>query len=209
MQVGVDYFIEKLHSEHQTSRFSMGPDESLRPLKSFIQNNALAFQTSNVAVTYAAIVPPADPNDPQAKKRIIAYVTLTCSEIDLDGAYPLEDCEAANRYQSISALKVARLATHRDYAGHQIGKTLMEFAIALAVHQVAQFVGCRFLVTDSKANSVGFYQNKLGFTLLDTEENRNREHPVMFLDLNKLDLNAPPADVLDEPEGSTQEAEPA
>ncbi|MFJ7793290.1 GNAT family N-acetyltransferase [Pseudomonas sp. NPDC096950] len=207
MQVGVDYFIEKLHSEHQTSRFSMGPDASLRPLKSFIQNNALDFQTSNVAVTYAAIVPPAE-NDPQARKRIIGYVTLTCSEIDLDGAYPLEDCEAANRYQSISALKVARLATHAAYVGHQIGKTLMEFAIALAVHQVAQFVGCRFLVTDSKANSVGFYQNKLGFTLLDTEENRNREHPVMFLDLNKLDLSAP-SDALDEPAGSTQEAEPA
>jgi ribosomal protein S18 acetylase RimI-like enzyme len=209
MQVGVDYFIEKLHSEHQKSRFSMGPDANLRPLKSFIQNNALDFQNSNVAVTYAAVLPPADPNDPQSKKRIVGYVTLTCSEIDLDGAYPLEDCEAANRYQSISALKVARLATHNDYGGHQIGKTLMEFAIALAVHQIAQFVGCRFLVTDSKANSVGFYQNKLGFTLLDTEENRKRDTPVMFLDLNKLDLNAPPSDAQDEPEGSAQEAEPA
>ncbi|MGK3121167.1 hypothetical protein QZH44_08475 [Pseudomonas corrugata] len=206
MQVGIDYFIEKLHAEHQTSRFSMGPDVNLRPLKSFIQRNALDFQTHNVAVTYAAIVPP-DPNDPQARKRVIAYVTLTCSEIDLDGAYPLEDCEAANRYQSISALKVARLATHSGYAGHSIGKTLMEFAIALAVHQIAQFVGCRFLVTDSKADSVGFYQNKLGFTLLDTEENRNREHPVMFLDLNKLDLE-PPSDQ-DEAEGNLLEAEPA
>ncbi|KQW34635.1 MULTISPECIES: GNAT family N-acetyltransferase [Pseudomonas] len=205
MQVGVDYFIEKLHAEHQTNRFSMGPDINLRPLKSFIQNNALDFQTNNVAVTYAAIVPP-DPNNQQARKRVIAYVTLTCSEIDLDGAYPLEDCEAANRYKSISALKVARLATHSGYAGHNIGKTLMEFAIALAVHQIAQFVGCRFLVTDSKADSVGFYQNKLGFTLLDTEENRDREHPVMFLDLNKLDLNAP-ADAEGEPEGNAQEAE--
>lgn len=207
MQVGVDYFIEKLHAEHQKNKFSMGPDINLRPLKSFIQNNALDFQINNVAVTYVAIVPP-DPNNQQARKRVIAYVTLTCSEIDLDGAYPLEDCEAANRYKSISALKVARLATHSGYAGHNIGKTLMEFAIALAVHQIAQFVGCRFLVTDSKADSVGFYQNKLGFTLLDTEENRNREHPVMFLDLNKLDLDAP-ADAEGEPEGNAQEAEPA
>lgn len=207
MQVGVDYLIEKLHAEHQTNKFSMGPDENLRPLKSFIQRNALDFQDNNVAVTYAAIVPP-DPNNPQARKRVIAYVTLTCSEIDLDGAYPLEDCEAANRYQSISALKVARLATHSGYLGHNIGKTLMEFAIALAVHQIAQFVGCRFLVTDSKAGSVTFYQNKLGFTLLDTEENQNREHPVMFLDLNKLDLEAPP-NIQDEPEEDIREPEPA
>lgn len=200
MQVGVDYFIEKLHSEHQTNRFSMGPDASLRPLKSFIQRNALDFQQNNVAVTYAAIVPPADPNALHARKRIVGYVTLTCSEIDLDGAYPLEDCEAANRYQSISALKVARLATDNGYHGHKIGKTLMEFAIALAVHQISQFVGCRFLVTDSKAGSVEFYQNKLGFTLLDTEENRQREHPVMFLDLNKLDVEAA-SDAEDEPGG--------
>jgi GNAT superfamily N-acetyltransferase len=188
MQAGVDYFIEKLHSDHQTSKFSMGPDESLRPLKSFIQKNALTFQNSNVAVTYVAALPSADPADPQSKKKVIGYVTLTCSEIDLDGAYALEDCEAANRYKSMSALKVARLATHHAYVGHNIGKTLMEFAIALAVDQIAQFVGCRFVVTDSKAGSVGFYQEKLGFTLLDTQENRGRDHPVMFLDLNKLDV---------------------
>jgi len=155
-------------------------------------------------------VPPVDPNDRNSRKRVIGYVTLTCSEIDLGGSYPLEDCEAANRYDSMSALKVARLATHRDYLGNQIGKTLMEFAIALAVHQVAQFVGCRFLVTDSKAGSVGFYRDKLGFTLLDTEENRGRDHPVMFLDLNKLDLTAP-QDIqdMDESEDNVQEIAPA
>lgn len=182
----------------------MGPDESLRPLKSFIQKNALTFQNGNVAVTYVAALPPANPADQQSKQQVIGYVTLTCSEIDLAGAYALEDCEAANRYKSMAALKVARLATHRAYTGHNIGKTLMEFAIALAVHQIAQFVGCRFVVTDSKAGSVSFYQDKLGFTLLDTEENRRRDHPVMFLDLNKLDVIAE-SGASDIPEKANQE----
>lgn len=67
----------------------------------------------------------------------------------------------------------------------------MEFAIAMAADFIAQHVGCRFLVTDSKATSVPFYE-KVGLTLVDTEENRARKEPVMFLDLNKLVLDQDP-----------------
>lgn len=181
MQPGVDYFIEKLDPLHQPNKFSMGPDPDLRPLKSFIQGNALGYQIANVAVTYVAVLPAEHP----ARPRVIGYITLTCSEIELHGAYALDDCEHANRYPSMPALKVARLASHADYAGNKIGSVLMEFAIAMAVDRIAQNVGCRFLVTDSKAQSVSFYE-KIGLTLLDTEENRGRQEPVMFLDLNKL-----------------------
>lgn len=182
MQPGVDYFIEKLDHLHQSNKFSLGPDADLRPLKSFLQDNALNYQVANVAVTYVAVLPPAEHG---ARPRVIGYITLTCSEIDLSGTYAIADCEHANRYTSMPALKVARLARHADYAGHRIGETLMDVAIAVAVDNIAQYVGCRFLVTDSKANSVRFYE-KLGLTLLDTEENRARREPVMFLDLNKL-----------------------
>jgi len=197
MQPGVDYFIEKLDPFHQPNKFSMGPDEDLRPLKSFIQANALQYQVANVAVTYVAILPPAEP---KARPRVIGYITLTCSEIELYDAYVLEDCEHANRYKTMPAVKVARLARHSEYAGHRIGEVLMEFAIAMAADFIAQHVGCRFLVTDSKARSVKFYE-RVGLTLLDTEENRARKEPVMFLDLNKLVLDAdsppeePPIDV--------------
>lgn len=182
MQPGVDYFIEKLDPFHQPNKFSMGPDADLRPLKSFIQGNAMEYQVANVAVTYVAILPPVDA---KSRPRVIGYITLTCSEIELHGTYALDDCEHANRYPSMPALKVARLASHADFAGNRIGKVLMEFAIAMAADVIAQHVGCRFLVTDSKAQSVAFYE-KVGLTLLDTEENRARKEPVMFLDLNKL-----------------------
>lgn len=186
MQPGVDYFIQKLDVEHQTNRFSMGPDADVRPLKSFIQQNALSYQSANVAVTYVACLPPAEAG---ARPRVIGYISLTCSEINLGDSYRLEDCEHANRYPSMPALKIARLARHADYAGHRIGEALVDFAVALAADHIGPTVGCRFLVTDSKARSVGFYQ-KAGFTLLDTEENQARAEPVMFLDLNKLDLEA-------------------
>lgn len=195
MQPGVDYFIEKLDAEHQTNRFSMGPDADVRPLKSFIQQNALSYQSANVAVTYVASLPPAEAG---ARRRVIGYISLTCSEVDLGGSYPLEDCQHANRYPSMPALKIARLARHADYRGHGIGEALVDFAIALAADHIGPTVGCRFLVTDSKARSVWFYE-KAGFTLLDTEENQARPEPVMFLDLNKLDLAPANEDVM--PEG--------
>ena len=188
MQPGLDYFIEKLDPLHQPNKFSIGPDEDLRPLKSFIQGNALEYQAANVAVTYVAALPPAEP---KARPRVIGYITLTCSEIELHDTYALDDCEHANRYSSMPALKVARLASHAEYAGKKIGTVLMEFAIAMAIDFVAQHVGCRFLVTDSKAKSVSFYE-KVGLALLDTEENRARTEPVMFLDLNKLILDQEP-----------------
>lgn len=178
----------------------MGPDLDLRPLKSFIQNNALEYQIANVAVTYVAILPPAEHG---ARPRVIGYITLTCSEIELNGTYALDDCEHANRYPSMPALKVARLASHAGYAGNKIGSVLMEFAIAMAADHIAQSVGCRFLVTDSKAQSVRFYE-KIGLTLLDTEENRGRQEPVMFLDLNKLVQDENP-----EPDEETAAAEVA
>lgn len=83
------------------------------------------------------------------------------------------------------ALKVARLAIHAEYAGNKIGRVLMEFAIAMAADHITQNVGCRFLITDAKARSVEFYE-KIGMTLLDTEDNRARREAVMFIELNKL-----------------------
>lgn len=61
----------------------------------------------------------------------------------------------------------------------------MDLTVALAADHIGNSVGCRFLIADAKASAIRFYEVQ-GFTLLDTEENRNRTEPVMFLDLNKL-----------------------
>lgn len=182
MQPGVDYSIEKLSSAHQLSKFSIGPDPSLRALKTFLQHHALNYQTANVAVSYVAVLPP---TTTASRPQVVGYVTLTCSEVDLKDTYLLDDCEHANRYSCMPALKIARLASHSQYAGKGIGKALMDLTVALAADHIGNSVGCRFLITDAKASAIRFYEVQ-GFTLLDTEENRNRTEPVMFLDLNKL-----------------------
>jgi hypothetical protein len=58
-------------------------------------------------------------------------------------------------------------------------------AIALVTEKVMPYVGCRFLIVDSHTSAVDFYKAR-GFTLLDTEENKASAHPMMFLDVGKL-----------------------
>jgi hypothetical protein len=41
-------------------------------------------------------------------------------------------------------------------------------------------------MVDSKRNSVKFYE-RCGFTMLDTPENKERNEPVMYVDLSKVD----------------------
>ena len=96
----------------------------------------------------------------------------------------VDDPARANHYASLPAVKLARLAVDGRFRCGRIGEALVDFSLAIVVLNVAPHVGCRFLVTDAKQSAVTFYEN-MGFTLLDTDDNRDRENPVMFIDLLK------------------------
>ena len=89
-------------------------------------------------------------------------------------------------------MKISRLLVDSRYRRQgdrwadeaRLGEALVQFALGLAVEQVCPAVGCRFVVVDAKSDAVGFYR-KMGFTLLDTQANRARPEPVMFVDLHK------------------------
>ena len=67
-----------------------------------------------------------------------------------------------------------------------LGKHLVDLALGIAKREVSPSVGCRFVMVDSKRNSVKFYE-RCGFTMLDTPENKERNEPVMYVDLSKVD----------------------
>ena len=67
----------------------------------------------------------------------------------------------------------------------KLGSVLIDFALGIAKNEIAEWVGCRFIIVDAKAKSVAFYE-KVGFTLLDTPDNKARAEKVMFVDLSKL-----------------------
>ncbi|MDO9161885.1 MAG: GNAT family N-acetyltransferase [Methylococcaceae bacterium] len=115
----------------------------------------------------------------------MGFVTLTCSEIDLQSGYEMADCSHANNYEFLPAVKIARLAVDSRCRSSGIGSTLVDYAIALIRDKIAENIGCRFVVTDAKSEAVSFYE-KQGFVLLDSEGNQSTEHQLMFLDLVAL-----------------------
>lgn len=169
--------ISCLTADHSLSKFSTG-DAKFAPLKTFLVKQALDYQTAMVATTYVV--------SPTGTSRVIGYITLTCSEIELGNGYTIADCQHVNRYPTMPALKIARLAVDKDYRGQRIGEALVDVAIAIALEKISPQAGCRFVVTDAKPDAVNFYLTQ-GFTLLDSKDNHAKENPVMFIDLKMLD----------------------
>jgi ribosomal protein S18 acetylase RimI-like enzyme len=173
------FSIEPFSEQNDVKNFKMG-DNAFQPLKTFLQKQALDFQLSRIAQTYVAI-----PNSEidNAVRKVIGYVTLTCSEIELQEGYEITDCERANQYDFLPAIKIARLAVDERYRANGIGEELVDLAVTLSADVISTHVGCRFLIADAKPQAIKFYE-RCGFTLLDTLKNRTSEHPIMFVDLN-------------------------
>ena len=145
------------------------------PLKIFLQRHAKKYHERNLARTYGAF----------EGDRIAAYVTLVCGEIVLEGdADLLDEPDLAYRYKSYPAVKIARLLVDTRYRNGNVGAALVHLSLGIAKDKISPAVGCRFVTVDAKRDSVGFYA-KQGFTLLDTQGNRDRLEPVMFLDLHR------------------------
>lgn len=165
------------HSDSPTG-LSLGSEEFVL-LKTFLRKHAKEFHSANIAKTYVLVPDNGD------RPKIWGYISLMCSQITLNGAHDLEDCQAANNYRNLPAIKIARIATDKTIQGCGYGSAMVEVAISIALNDIMPKVGCRFLIVDAKKFAIKFYE-QVGFTMLDTEKNRNAEHPLMFIDLHKL-----------------------
>lgn len=118
MEFEKDYIIRNILEDDNVKNFSAG-DKHYLPLKTFLQKQAVNFQKALIAQTYVAVL---------LTGKIVGYITLTCSEIDLRNGYDVNDCPKANNYDSLPAVKIARLAVHADYRKKGIGQTLINTA---------------------------------------------------------------------------------
>lgn len=94
--------------------------------------------------------------------------------------------------KSYGVFEGARLAVDQRYRGTGLGLKLVDFSLGLARDTIASAVGCRFVVLDAKQQSVHFYE-KIGFRMINTETNRARIEPIMFLDLKGTPAALPDA----------------
>jgi len=153
------------------TRFSLG-HANLAPLKVFLRKKAKDYHTQNIAKTYVL----AD----EDKAQIYGYVSLVCSQVKLEVNNPVPDFP-----YDYPCVKIVRLAIDKELKGKGLGKDLISWSISISKERIMPHVGCRFLVVDSKASAIQFYE-KCGFTLLDTETNKASAHPLLFLDLLKI-----------------------
>ena len=167
------YRLRELSPDDKVSGLSFGHAD-FTPLKTYLQKNARRYHATNTAKTYV-LVPEGGP--PQ----VVGYVTLVCSHIQIE---PPADV-APYTLPDFPAVKIARLAVDKRHQGKDLGTQLVDFSIAVTQARIMPHIGCRFLVLDSKRQSIAFYE-KRGFRLLDTEHNRREEHPVMFIDVGKM-----------------------
>jgi len=174
------FAIRAIRADDALNKLSLGKPE-FAPLKTFLRNRALKFEAGLLARTYVLVAS----EDAERGGRVWGYVTLVACEVQTTSQNCPEDETGWPTDLAMPAIKLARLAVHKELQGKDLGTQLVGWAMALIIEHVACRVGCRLLVTDAKRGSVGFYE-KLGFTMLDTEDNKRRDAPVMFVPLRKL-----------------------
>lgn len=171
-------FLREIRSTDNTKLLSLG-HANFAGLKTFLKKDAWQFHQENIAKTFVYV----DSNDDGA--RIYGYVSLTCSSIELEDGQKPEEPVRANGYPAHPAVKIVRLAIDKTIQRMGFGEQLMDWTIAHVTDQIMPKVGCRYLIVDSKKESIAFYE-KSGFILVNSEVNRAAEHPMMFIDLHLL-----------------------
>lgn len=172
----LDLTVKAIEAGDKLTGLSLG-HQDFAPLKAFIQRHALSYERQSLARTYGVFC---------AERRLKAYITLVCGQVEIQPGEPalVEAGDVDYRYPEYPAVKIARLAVHQQLRGSGVGRGLVDMALGIAKDTICPSVGCRFMMVDSKRQSIDFYL-RCGFTILDTATNRDRTSPVMYVDLSK------------------------
>jgi predicted GNAT family N-acyltransferase len=174
----LEFQLRPIDADDKCRSLSLG-DDAFTPLKTFLAREAKKLHRENLAKTFVMV------EEAENGCRVHAYITLLCTHVSVQSFSEPLAVDGGFRYTDYPAVKLARLAVSKDLQGNNIGGTLVDFAIGLAVEHVMPHAGCRFLVLDAKEKSVGFYEKK-GFTKMGTVVDGDAKHTAMFIDLHRL-----------------------
>lgn len=172
-----EFIVRPIQEDDRLNKFEVAREDDA--LRAFLKKAAVKFASSNIAKTYVAL----EKDKPERRAR--SYISILLSEIRKDYA-ATEDCPEANKY-NFPAVKIARLATDKNFEGRGLGSDLIALVAGLARAHVMPYAGCRFLILDANRAKIEFYK-KRGFVLVSNEENLrpDNQNPVMFMDLHKI-----------------------
>jgi predicted GNAT family N-acyltransferase len=139
-------------------------------MNSFLQEEALNEQRSGLNNTFLLF-----------RHNILAgFVSLCADSIKLSEK---EQEDEGVSYETIPALKVARLAV--DYRFHRsgLGKKLLDFSVANALRLTNNFCGVRFLTLDCYAHRLSYYK-QFGFIENEVHNDGKSPHLPISMRLN-------------------------
>lgn len=140
--------VVKLSAGFDLSNFDCGDSD----LNSFLKDDALLYQNGSLAITYVCLY----------KNQIVGYFSFCSDAIRLEVEEKEAMPEPKRRLGEYPAVKIARLAIHKDFARRGIGTFLVKAAMGKIAGAIIKEIGCRFVTVDAYDQAIDFYI-KLGF----------------------------------------------
>lgn len=167
------FTFRQIDADTQIKSFDCGDAD----LNDFLISNAINYYKSMMALTYLL--------EDNETDKTVAYYSLLNDKIIFDPdekrLWNRLNRNVANskRRKEYPAVKIGRLAISKDYAGQQVGRSiLLQLKHIFATMRRS---ACRFITVDAYAAAVPFYQ-KCGFTFL-SEKDRYSPTRAMYFDL--------------------------
>ncbi len=139
-------------SELDIVKLSAGFDLSIfdcddSDLNSFLKEDALLYQNGLLAITYLCLY----------KNQVVGYFSLSSDSIRLDLEEKETMPEPKRRLGEYPAVKIGRLAVHKDFIKRGIGTFLVKAAMGKVVVSIMKEIGCRFVTVDAYEQAIDFY----------------------------------------------------
>ncbi len=173
----MEFRLREISPDDNVNKISLG-NPAHRALKTFLKEDAKLFHTDNIAKTFVLV-------EKENPEHIKGFLTLGCSEIELDLSQR-PNFDRRKIYKYYPCIKILRLAIDKKIQGQRIGTRLIKSSIHIVKNKIMPFVGCRYLSVNAKQDAIAFYQ-KVGFSMLEHEDNYKAENPLLFLDMNSLE----------------------
>jgi GNAT superfamily N-acetyltransferase len=144
-----DLELVRADPRHDTSLFDCSDED----LNDFLKRDCLDYQKYNLSHTRLA----------KYQGQVIAFVTLLADSIILETKEKSSWLPFHKKIVYFPALKIGRLAVHKDYQRQGVGDALLFYCLGIA-HRINEDlnVGCRFITVDAYEASVSWYV-KQGF----------------------------------------------
>ncbi len=164
------FTVRPLTADVDVSSFHCSEEE----LTEYLQDNALLDKENLYSITKVV----------EYDGKVVGYFSLITDSVDI--ATVDDDIVRKYAYRKLPALKIARLATDKEFVGRGVGKYMMRCIFVIALNLIED-VGFRVLTVDAKAGAQSFYES---FTFETVNSKKKHDFIPMYMDVGALINNS-------------------